>query len=275
MSNVVRHYSGRNFARATSRSFETLSHWTQTLHGQGDLREALSDLCRLVGGDLAILTRHSMGRSKVDTIALVDVDEGKLFSVRNPRSYSNKILDASGLSARSGTVWILSRMRQEGDIDLPHRLLEELEERSIRDIAVIALSGNREVVDFLEIQFRSEFKDHDQVLLTTLASALVKSWNARLPGTCQTLLSRSRFARSGPTSGAGVSDILAEHNPLRLSRSEFRICAMIRSGMLTAEVAEKLDIKESTIRSHLRAIYAKTETSGQVDLVHRLARRTG
>lgn len=273
MSNVVRHTSGRNFARATSRSFETLSHWTQTLHGQGELREALCDLCRLVGGDLAIVARHSLSLSKIDTIAVVDVDEGKLFSVRNPCSFGQRILEASGLSARSGTVWILSRIREEGDVDLPDRLLEELKERSIRDIAVIALGGNSDVMDFLEIQFRSEFKDHDQVLLTTLASALVKSWNSRLPGTCQTLLSRSRFARSSASFGSEVFDILAEDNPLGLSRSEYRICAMIRSGMLTSQVAKQLGIQESTIRSHLRAIYAKTETSGQVDLVHRLARR--
>ncbi|MGR3342619.1 MAG: helix-turn-helix transcriptional regulator, partial [Paracoccaceae bacterium] len=61
-------------------------------------------------------------------------------------------------------------------------------------------------------------------------------------------------------------------NPAGLSRSEYRICCLIQEGMAAKNIANQLNIQESTVRSHLHSIYSKTEISGQMELLHSLSR---
>ena len=77
--------------------------------------------------------------------------------------------------------------------------------------------------------------------------------------------------RTGPGHGHQY-DLLDTSNPAELSRSEYRICAMVREGLLARAIADELGVSESTVRSHLHSIYAKTGATGHVDLLHRLAR---
>lgn len=56
-----------------------------------------------------------------------------------------------------------------------------------------------------------------------------------------------------------------------LTRSEARIAIEIQSGMALPEVAKRLGISYETARSMAKAIYAKTGSSGQSDLVRRLS----
>ncbi|MCR6498513.1 LuxR family transcriptional regulator [Shinella sp. CPCC 101442] len=56
-----------------------------------------------------------------------------------------------------------------------------------------------------------------------------------------------------------------------LTRSEARIAIEIQSGMALPEIARRLGISYETARSVAKAIYAKTGSSGQSDLVRRLS----
>lgn len=56
-----------------------------------------------------------------------------------------------------------------------------------------------------------------------------------------------------------------------LTRSEARIAIEIQSGMALPEVARRLGISYETARSVAKAIYAKTGSTGQSDLVRRLS----
>ena len=51
---------------------------------------------------------------------------------------------------------------------------------------------------------------------------------------------------------------------------EADIVKRLLQGMSTADIADELGIKRSTIRFHLKSIYAKTWTHSQVELVERL-----
>ena len=67
-----------------------------------------------------------------------------------------------------------------------------------------------------------------------------------------------------------VRSILGPSNPAGLSRAEYRICALLGVGLTARLISERLGITEATVRSHLRNIYAKTSTSGQYELLHRI-----
>ena len=65
--------------------------------------------------------------------------------------------------------------------------------------------------------------------------------------------------------------ILDPENPQRLSRSEFRVCLMLSTGLQVDGISQKLGLTRPTVRTHLRAILAKTGLTSVADLVCELA----
>lgn len=57
-----------------------------------------------------------------------------------------------------------------------------------------------------------------------------------------------------------------------LSPAQARVGLMIVTGHSLAETARKLHVSDNTVRSHLKQIFQKTNTHGQVELVHLHAR---
>lgn len=53
----------------------------------------------------------------------------------------------------------------------------------------------------------------------------------------------------------------------RLTRSEARVARMLADGLALAQVCERLEISQNTVRTHLKRIYAKTHTNRQGSLV--------
>jgi DNA-binding NarL/FixJ family response regulator len=71
---------------------------------------------------------------------------------------------------------------------------------------------------------------------------------------------------TGPT--VWRTSILGMDNPAGLSRAEFRVCLLLSRGLSVKAVSEDLNLSENTIRSHLRAIYSKTETASLPELIY-------
>lgn len=58
----------------------------------------------------------------------------------------------------------------------------------------------------------------------------------------------------------------------RLSPAQARVSVMIVTGHSLADTAQKLHVSENTVRSHLKQVCQKTNTHGQMELVHLHAR---
>ena len=54
---------------------------------------------------------------------------------------------------------------------------------------------------------------------------------------------------------------------LGLTPTESRIASLLASGLRSDAIAERLGISPATVASHLKSIFAKTETHRQTDLV--------
>ena len=109
-------------------------------------------------------------------------------------------------------------------------------------------------------------QDHNRVLLASLASMLSSIWSERG--------GEGTAVRPKPATVAGTiprARILSDENPLGLTRSEYRICLLIRDGYRAQDFALVQSVAESTVRSHLRSIYQKVEVTGQMALLHRLS----
>jgi DNA-binding NarL/FixJ family response regulator len=86
------------------------------------------------------------------------------------------------------------------------------------------------------------------------------------------LITRSvvnRRISSQPSPRAGVNRaMLSTSNPAHLSRAEFRVCLLLSRGLSVAGVCSELSLADTTVRSHLRNIYAKSDTSSLAELIY-------
>ncbi len=57
-----------------------------------------------------------------------------------------------------------------------------------------------------------------------------------------------------------------------LTAAQAKVNALILAGQPLAKIAHSLNVSENTVRSHLKQIFQKTETHGQMELVHLHAR---
>lgn len=260
---------------AKPNGFDVVARWVETLHGHGEFRDALSAICDMLSGDVGNLIRVPRDGSASKSVAIVDKDAGKLFSNRRPKTFGDALIAEVGLPARDGSVWILSELLRDSHVELSRDLRDDIEEYGLRDLAIVPLQSERDSVDYLEIHFRSGFAEHNRVLFIAMAETLARAWSKRLPGTAERLIAQSRLRKATPDPAMADTAILDVTNPAELSRSEYRICALINEGLLVQEIASELNIRQSTMRSHLRSIYAKTGVSSHVELIHALSRGAG
>lgn len=57
-----------------------------------------------------------------------------------------------------------------------------------------------------------------------------------------------------------------------LTVAQARVSALVLTGQPLKRIAQSLNVSENTVRSHLKQIFQKTETHGQIELVHLHAR---
>ena len=58
----------------------------------------------------------------------------------------------------------------------------------------------------------------------------------------------------------------------QLTAAQAKVCALVYGGRSLATIADTLNVSENTVRSHLKQIFQKTGTHGQMELVHLHAR---
>ncbi len=224
----------------------------------------------LVKADAVMLVRVEEGKQK--HIAIIDGQSRQMFSPRDRPSFARTIFSNELDSARGGTVWLLSDIRDQMEIEAAG-LAAKFREYAVRDIAVVTLDSSYRTSYYLEFHSRSVFPEHNRVLLLTLAGTLSKSWKDRSLGAARAIeLSHKLAAEHAPERSKSIN-MLATGNPLGLSRCEFRVCLMVREGFTAKRVAKELNVSESTVRTHLSSIFAKAGVSGHVELLHRLSQK--
>ena len=76
--------------------------------------------------------------------------------------------------------------------------------------------------------------------------------------------------RGSPAGHDPASCVFAQR--YELTAAQARVSALVFAGQPLAEIAATLNVSENTVRSHLKQIFQKTATHGQMELVHLHAR---
>lgn len=237
----------------------------QASQGSIALAEALRRISSLVGTEVTAICRVDLSTSQ---------DSAKVVSHEARRSYSEdvgpfEVSFARGIcgqnieTARAGSVWSGTL----GDFETFERLASIFRHRRLAETVVIPLQRKNGFGDFLELHFSQPVSATLLANLEYMGPVLANCWKARSLGLfSDSLLSRRRVLPPVRSERA----ILSVENPNRLSRAEYRVCMLLSRGLNNEAVLSELSITMPTLRTHLRNIYAKTDSASQPELIHKL-----
>ena len=233
------------------------------------LGDALKALASGLGASNAAITRHH--HRTEDHPRLVALFSGQGPAVLS-RAYCRDVLGNHFDHALAGTAWFLSEMYEDPFWTVSHDLDLWLHSKGAEDIAVIPMSVSRQCVDYIEFHFPSRLTDAGRKQFQSIVPTIERSWLGRKPGLVAgaTLDGRAIPARISNDNARPRWDqaILGMSNPAGLSRAEFRVCLLLSRGLSVKAVSEELGLSDNTVRSHLRAIYSKTETASLPELIY-------
>ena len=228
-------------------SFGMVSEWTFAVARNTELKSTLEKLARLVGAGSAMIVKVDRSGHRARIAAICEPSMGQIFP-RARRSQARDVFGEVLLSLRPGAVNLASELDSCAELG------------ELSDLAAVVLTHDDATTIVLELQFDRRALAHNVVLLQAMMPGLVAAW--RQPQQTQPHAPR-RAADAG-------ADLLAPDNPAGLTRSEFRICLLMREGHMPAAIMQELGITRATFRSHMRAVFLKTGTSGQLELTHML-----
>lgn len=241
---------------------EAIASWCECLQGRLPLVTALKQLAEGLDARAVCLSRHVREPGGAARAVTFNVPALTRPGLEVTRSYAHCVLGRYVDRPRPASVWFSSLTEGHDD-----PALAVFQERArIAETVVVALALEEKWADYIEIHFAGAPAGGSQGLFNTLADTLSRTWIRRSPGLfSDAILASQAQARPWPR-----EPLLSTANPARLSRAEFRVCVLLSRGLNNAAVCSELAISPSTLKAHLRSVFAKTGTTSMVELLYLL-----
>ncbi len=141
----------------------------------------------------------------------------------------------------------------------------------LSDVGFICLTRDKRWADFLELHFAEPPNGAWSTACEWGAAAFARTYSIRRPG----LVTEALVRHSDKIKEYDCQDwpILGPENAAGLTRSEWRVCVLVSRGLMAKAVASEIGVEVSTVRSHLRKIYLKTNLGSYHQLARRLVSR--
>lgn len=253
-----------------SEVIETVASWCEALSGSLSLDVALEELTKGLGAQTGMIVRTYLGDSRSVHVASCDQADGKKYVRPLKTSFADGCFGADFARARPATIWLASEYGDHAAAD--PALAEWQRARNLKEFVVLVLASGPRVLDHIELHFSEHLSRETKGALSAVLHTMARVWATRKVG----LITRSIMNHSNGATAQSMNlkklNVLGPENPARLSRAEFRVCLLLSNGLSVKAVTEELSIAETTVRTHLRNIYAKTDTNSLAELVFRLVR---
>lgn len=237
--------------------FLSFVKWSQ---GQSDLERALTFAMKAFGAEAVCLSRRERDTSSYKSVQIIDTcrDHAR---PKLDRAFMQVAFPGISGHLKKGASILVSDVisNSSRDDDLSVWMMR----RKISDIGVICLGSSNGTADFLEFHLSSVETWAQRA--PVIGAMLAEIYAGRRVG----LIARQLMADCSGDEKSEKELILAPDNPAKLTKSEWRLCVLIGSGLSRDRVVEELCITKNTVRTHLRNIYAKTGC----DSFHELALR--
>ncbi len=256
---------GSRSVSVASRLVDGVANWCDALNGGVSLQQALVGLLRALGAEAGMIVRTH--RSDFRPIAIATHDADHQHSGRPLRaSFADGYFGTSMRVPRTASIWLASAHDNETGPDCSPALREWQAPRRLAEFAVLVLSGGPTTRDHIELHFSQRLAPETQHVLTALLPTLARTWAARQVGLITRTVVNHRVVNR-PAIDHTTRPLLSTVNPAHLSRAEFRVCLLLSRGLSVAGISEELKLSDATIRTHLRNIYAKVNTTSLAELV--------
>lgn len=256
------------------RILDGIAGWCGGLHGSMGLQDALKSLASGFDAEAAALARHLGNEERPRAAALWDAVQGDSDRPDLRRPFCPDVLGYLYNRARAATVWFMSEHLDDPAWECTPTLSNWRLSRGVEEIVVLSLAVTPRQHDYLEFHFTRPLARSEKLEFETLAPTIVRSWSGRKTGLVTQAQMDERMVRARAAAEAGKmtwnAPILGTSNPAGLSRAEFRVCLLLSRGLSVKAVTDELGLSEATVRTHLRSIYSKTETSGIAELLYRI-----
>lgn len=245
-------------------SFGLLNDWHAAISGNAPLGDVIDVLTRLLSARNISFYRYKDDRA---IHIAASARQGEVSGPEKSMGTLTKYLRATRTaSIVPGTILTLSELRQEAGFAQSDAAAEWDARKNILDVALVVLADQPGQLDVFEIMYDAVPVTSPEVPVTLLAMALAEAWTLRAPGLITRIILSNTRSRASVTQAA-ASSILSSNNPCGLSRAEQRVCQLLVTGKKAKDIGETLRLSVPTVRTHLRNIYSKTQTGGQVDLI--------
>lgn len=245
-----------------ARSFDLINNWNAALAGHFHFDDVVAILTRQAEALNLSLFRYEDGCAHNISTRARAYDDYK------PRKSTGSLLDFLTTHETSdlepGSIWRLSYIRTLPGFDQSIAAAEWNSRPHIVEVTLIILAHKEDRIDAIEISFDRRMRENTDFPPTLVTTAMANAWAIRAPGLVSRAIRNNRRSNSNTTEGGYF---LSQENPAALSRAEQRVCHLLADGDNAKTISERLGLSISTVRSHLRSIYAKTETKGQVNLI--------
>lgn len=239
-----------------------VAQWCECLHGRDPLLKSLEVLGKGLGAEIVALVRYSRDVDAMLRTVTWDHDVANGNAGHADRGFARALMGPFFDAALPGSLWFRSTVEGGTAADL-----EDFHaSRHLREMAIIPLESQARFVDTIEFHFRDRLRNHQQLILNSLAPVLSHTWHKRAQG----LFTEAMLQLAPKVIGRTTAPILSAENPARLSRAEYRVSLLLSRGPSVDEVRAELRIRESTLRSHLGSLYAKTNCANLSELIYRL-----
>jgi DNA-binding CsgD family transcriptional regulator len=236
-----------------------IAEWCSALHGKTPLARGLQLVGTGIDAEAVAIVRYTRSGGSDGRPLSWDRAPAQVRGGRVDRGYARSLLGSYFDAARPGTLWFRSMLDE-----VAQDLKDFQSARVMRELVVVPLEATDRFVDTVEIHFAEKLRSFQHHLLNSLAPVLSQTWKSRAPGLfTEAVLLRAEHKRDMISGGP----VLSSENPARLSRAEYRVGLMLSRGMTVDEAKVTLNIRDSTLRTHLASLYAKTNAANLSELV--------
>lgn len=248
------------------RAFALVIDWAAAASGLMHLDDVLIGMGRLVGGSHLSVYRISTKEYAPQLVAQVDRREGNPPAERITGALMQFVVNNFPDEIVPGKIVRLTTLKADPQF-LGSPAFKEWNGRDdFANVSLMILGENAQTFDVLEIRYSKLPEIDVDIPTAVLGVAISDAWGLRSPGYVLGLISKfGAKHRKVPTTAE--SHILGPDNPYALSHSQLRVCQLLGAGQKAAGIAELMGISITTVRSHLRNIYIKTNTTGQFEVI--------
>ncbi|MBV1902477.1 MAG: helix-turn-helix transcriptional regulator [Marinosulfonomonas sp.] len=245
---------------------DAIASWCEALYGTVSLEQAVANLVQGLGAEAGMLVRTNMNENRAIRVATHDA---KILTTGLPLSatFADGQFGAHLKKPRTATIWLGSNHAERSVVTPDPALGNWQAGRGMKEFAVLILASGPITRDHIELHFRQPLAPPAQTTLSTVLPSMARTWASRQVGLITRTVINHRLPSPSDMRVAPAKPPLAIGNPAHLSRAEFRVCLLLSRGLSVAGVCSELSLAETTVRSHLRNIYAKTETSSLAELI--------